>query len=115
MSLQQLVLEGFSEKTLRKKAKELATNPGSEYGTLKILEHCLIGFGFDEDRAFKIMSPFHDLNNHRIKLKGHASGSEALELSIKAIKQFGSYHNHFKNLCKDIDESLELIISAFDA
>jgi len=112
MNLHQLILEGFSIKWLRKKAKELSRKPMPEQGSLKLLEECLIGFGFDVDRAYRIMTPFHELNDLR-KNKAHVSGSEAIESSRKAIEKYGSYYGHFTNLCKELDESLELIVSAF--
>ncbi len=113
INLHQLIIEGFEEKWLRKKVIELGGNPDSKSGSLKHIEMCLIGFNFDKDRAYKIMSPFHELNDLRNKLKAHASGREALELSKKAIEEFGSYFGHFTNLCKELDESLNFIISAF--
>lgn len=114
LNLHQLIVEGFSARWLRKKAKEFGRNPDARLGSLKLLEECLLGFGFEEKHAYGTMTPFHILNDLRVKLKGHASGTEALELQKKALTDFGSYFSHYSNLCKECDESLDLIISAFN-
>ena len=113
LNLDQLVVEGLEAGWLRKKAKELKRSPNITIGGIKLTEECLIGLGFDEVYAFELMSPFHDIHNLRSKLKGHRSGREAIEISKGAIRQFGSYHQHFKDLCSRCDSSLEIIIEAF--
>lgn len=113
LNLDQLVVEGFEEKWLQRKVKELGRNPDIKSRGLKLVEECLIGVGFEEDHAHQIMSPFHNVHNLRSKLKGHASGIEAAELRKKAVKEFGSFRQHYKNLCAECDESLGIIIKAF--
>lgn len=77
------------------------------------MEECLIGFGFEDDHAYQLMSPFHEVHNSRSILKGHASGSEAKELTKQAIQNFGSFRKHFEHICAECDESLETIMEAF--
>jgi len=113
LNLDQLIVEGFEEKWLRRKAKELGRNPDLTLRELKLTEESLIGIGFEEDHAYKIMSPFHELHNLRSVLKGHASGSEAEEMRKQALQNFGSFHKHFKDLCTKCDESFSIIIEAF--
>lgn len=113
LNLDQLIVEGFDEKWLRQKAKELDRNPDIKLRALKLMEECLIGLGFEEDHAHKIMSPFHDAHNLRSILKGHANGDEASKLKKQTLQEFGTFRQHFMHLCGSCDESLETIIKAF--
>jgi len=115
LNLDQLIVEGFDEKWLKRKSTELGRNPDIKSRGLKLIEECLIGFGFDEDHAHSIMSPLHELHNLRSKLRGHASGDEAAELRKIALKKFGSYRQHYIDLCARCDESLGIIAQAFRA
>jgi hypothetical protein len=113
LNLDQLVIEGFEEKWLQRKARELGRNPDVKLRALKSLEECLIGVGFEEDHAHDLMSPFHDVHNLRSIIKGHASGREATEVRKKALQEFGSFRQHFTDLCARCDESFGVIMEAF--
>jgi len=76
------------------------------------MEECLIGIGFENEHAYKLMSPFHEVHNLRSVLKGHATGSEATEIKKNALKEFGSFRKHFEHICTEIDENLETITDA---
>ena len=73
----QLVIEGFEEKFLRNKAKELNVNIENKHRSLKLLEYILVAKGFELDCAAGIMSVFHDIHNLRSEVKGHISGDTA--------------------------------------
>ena len=113
LNLDQLVVEGFEERWLRNKAKELGRNPDIKLRGLKLIEECLVGFGFEEDHAHQLMSPFHKIHNLRSILKGHATGDDAEKIRRQSLEQFGSFRQHFEQLCTDCDESLGTIIEAF--
>lgn len=110
LNLDQLLVEGFEEKWLRRKATELGRNPDVKLRELKLVEQCLIGLGFEEDHAYKIMSPFHEVHNLRSIVKGHAGGSDAAQLRRNALKEYGSFRKHFEYLCSSCDESLHVLI-----
>jgi hypothetical protein len=112
LNLDQLVVEGFNEKWLRHKAKKLGRTPDIISRSLKLMEECLIGIGFENEHAYKLMSPFHEVHNLRSVLKGHATGSEATEIKKNALKEFGSFRKHFEHICTEIDENLETITEA---
>jgi hypothetical protein len=88
--LDQVIIEGLEEKWLRKKAKELGRGKDDKFRSLKLLEECLIGFGFEEDHAHTILSPLHEIHNLR-SIKGHASGEEAAENRKKVLIGYGSF------------------------
>lgn len=114
LNLDQLLIEGLEEKWLRKKAKELGRKPEVTYRPLKLMEECLIGFGFEKDHAYQIMSPLHEVHRLRSILKGHVSGSDAEKARKSAIKENGSYKKHFEKICTDCDESIEIFSEALE-
>ncbi len=111
LNLDQLLIEGFEEVWLRKKAKVLGCNADDRLRSLKLIETILAKNGFEEDHAREIMSPFHIIHNLRSKLKGHTTGSDAETERRNAISEFGSYKKHFEKLCEDCDKSLKIIAS----
>lgn len=113
LALDQLLVEGFEEKWLRKKAEALDRSPPPNYRSLKLLEQCLIGLGFEEEHAQSITSPLHEVHTLRDKLKGHISGQTARSIASSAISKHGTFGKHFEDLCKRCDEAMEVIIEAF--
>ena len=106
MALDKLLIEGLDERWLRGKAKELGRSPDVRWRSLKLLEECLIGVGFEAEHAHSIMGPFHDVHNLRSQLKGHATGANAAELRASTLATHGSYRKHFEALSARCDESL---------
>jgi hypothetical protein len=51
MALDKLLVEGFEERWLRKKAAELGCSPDVRARSLKLMEECLIGLGFENEQA----------------------------------------------------------------
>ena len=113
LNLDQVIIEGFNEKWLRKKTAELGILTDPSYRSLKLIEELLKGFGYEEDHAENIMSPFREIHNLRSKLKGHTSGEEAVLLRKNALIQFRSYYMHYRNLISECIESLEILKDAF--
>lgn len=114
LGLDQLLVEGFQEKWLRNKAVELGQSPDPRFRSLKLIEECLIGFGFDEDHAQSIVSPLREVHHLRTKTKGHASSDTKKLLRKKAIADHGNLRQHFIYLCKECDEAMETIAQAFN-
>lgn len=113
LNLDQLLVEGFEEKWLRRKAKSMGRNPDMRSRSLELIEECLIGIGFGEEHAEKIASSFRKVHNLRSKLKGHVPGQEAEIIRKTALTDFGSFRKHFEYICAECDESLERLIEAF--
>lgn len=114
LNLDQLLVEGFETSWLRKKAVALGRVPDPSFGSLKLVEECLIALGFEDDNAKHIVEPFQILHKIRTKSKGHSSGKEAEAIRKDLLKEFGTYRKHFESLCKGCDENLELLIEAFE-
>ncbi|MFT5592622.1 MAG: hypothetical protein ACI8SR_000984 [Oceanicoccus sp.] len=112
LNLDQLLVEGLQEKWLRKKAKELGCKPDARLRALKLLEVILVALGFEEDHSREIMTPFHVVHNLRSVLKGHTSGTDAENERKNALKEHGSFRNHFEEICSNCDESIDIITEA---
>jgi hypothetical protein len=113
LHLHQFVVEGFEERWLREKAKSLGRSPDVAWRSLKLLEECLIGISLEEGHAHELIEPLQRLNLLRVKMKGHASGTDAMQIKKQVIKDFGSYKKHFYHLCADIETALLTISDAF--
>jgi hypothetical protein len=113
MALDKLVVEGFEERWLRKKAAELGRSPDAKLRSLKLLEECLVGLGFEEEGARQITAPLHDAHNYRSQLKGHATGGDASRMRAAVLSKHGTYRKHFEALCAACDESMRAIGEAF--
>jgi hypothetical protein len=113
LHLDQMVVEGFETKWLRAKAIELGRSPDAKFQSLKLIEECLMALGFEEIDARNLTAPMHKLHWLRSKLKGHASGDEAVEIRRQALAEHGSYGKNFRALCSDCDEGLRTIVEQF--
>lgn len=111
-ALDQLIVEGFEEKWLREKAKNFGRSPKPTFRSPKLLVECLVGLGFEEDHARSIVAPFFELHEMRNKFE-HAEGTEARNLTKKAMKDHGDYRAHYMDLAARCDESLEKLLEAF--
>jgi hypothetical protein len=109
LQLDQLLNEGFKEKSLRSMAVRHGRNPAPGFRSLKLIEECLIAGGASESNARLLVSPLRLLHDLRSKLKGHASGQEALKIRQQAIAEHGSLKAHFRKLCEDCDRSFKQI------
>lgn len=110
----QLVIEGFEEKFLRNKAKELNVNIENKHRSLKLLEYILVAKGFESDCAAGIMYVFHDIHNLRSEVKGHISGDTAEKRKKDIITKYGHYRAHFDDLSQRMLESLNILIKELE-
>jgi hypothetical protein len=115
LALDQLLIEGFETKWLKRKATSLGRTLDSKFASLKITEECLLGLGFDEADAADVVAPLRELHDLRSKLKGHVAGETARALKQKALSEHGSYRDQFLALCARCDASLERIAAALKA
>ncbi len=113
LNLDQLLIEGFEEKWLRKKVIELGGKPDKRLRALKLAEEYLVLMGFEREHAHQIMTPFHLVHNLRSLVKGHVSGSDADKQRKDAIRVHGSLKSHFTSVCSDCDESMGILIETF--
>ena len=112
LRLDQLVVEGFEKKWLKAKAEAHGRKPDVNFGTLKLIEECLLGLGFEPGDASVTVAPLKEVHELRNKMKGHASGSEATAIKKKVLKEHSTLGAHFRELCRKCDESIRVIDTA---
>ena len=110
MSLDQLVVEGFRIRGLRPllRARSIGFETGER--SISLIEKLLRANGdLEENEKLSGLRTVHQI---RSKVPGHASGSEADELSDNALSEHGSYLAHFEHLCDEVADELTLIEAA---
>ena len=113
LNLDQLVTEGFESKWLRTKAQSLGRTPDIRLASLNLVQECLVAVGFEEVHARHIVAPLKEAHDLRSKVKGHASGKGGSEIKAQILRDYGTYGEHFRALCKRCDESIRAITEAF--
>lgn len=108
--LHQLLLEGLSQTQLKTVAQETGQPLEPHYRSLKLLELCLIGLGFEEEQAYELLGPFHELHNLRNKVVSHAQGSEAREIVGEIKRSYPGFPEQFRGLVAALDASLATIL-----
>lgn len=109
LALDQLVIEGLRGKTLRSLATSLDRNPIIGLGSLKLVEECLMGLEWSEDRAREVTASLHKLHYYRSKIRAHSQGKEGNQIRKDILREHHSYGGHFKALCAECDDALRTI------
>jgi hypothetical protein len=112
LRLDQLVVEGFEKKWLRRTAAAKGRKPDVNFGSLKLTEERLLSLGFERADAVSVAVRLNDLHDLRSKMKGHASGGEAAAIKKRLLKEHGTLGAHFRELCRKCDESIRVMDTA---
>jgi len=110
--LHQLVVEGLSQARLKAVAKATGQQVDPRHRSLKLLELSLIGLGFEEEHAYELLGPFHELHNLRNKVVSHVNGSEASEMVGEVKRHHPGFPQHFRGLVAALDASFASIEEA---
>jgi hypothetical protein len=112
LNLDQLTVDGFRASALRSRAAGLGRTGLEKLASLKLIEECLMGLGWEEERAREVTSPFHELHYMRSRVKAHDAGSDATSIRKNVLKQHKTYVGHFGDLCGRCDDALETVAKA---
>ena len=112
LAFDQLLVEGFVVKALRSAARESGRAVEKEWGSIKLLEECLVGHGMDEEEAKEVVKPLREAHQHRSIVKGHSSQGRKRDVSKKARKSYGSFRAHFEDLVGQCDRALSGVMEA---
>ncbi len=113
LQLDQVVVEGFETKWLKKHASSRGRTLDPKAGSLQLVQEGLIALGYEAVEARRIVSPLRTAHDLRSKLKGHASGKAATEIKRQVVADHQTYRQHFPVLCQQCDESLRELMEAF--
>lgn len=111
LDLSQLIPEGFVPSTIKSELDE-ADVPYQSEKSIKLLEKLLVAKSLlkpDEQ-----LTGLRSVNHFRNKTTAHATGSQFDELSKEVLQSFGSYSDHFLDVCQTVCDELLLIEKAFE-
>lgn len=107
--LDQMLVEGLLVAPLRKIAKGLGRTVDDRWQSLRVIEECLVGIGYEPEDAKAIVSPLAKLHGLRSVVKGHATSTKKKAAIAEALK-FGSFRGHFESIAADCDKAMMTII-----
>jgi len=115
MAFDQILVEGFQLKPLRKllEAKGGKGEPG--WASLRVLAEILVASGLTVEAAKAHLKPLSRLHALRSTLKAHSSVDEKEKEERQARATHGTLRAHFKNLAGECDKSFDTIVLTLGA
>jgi hypothetical protein len=114
LRLDQLVGEGFRLKPLRAMVAKSGREVDNTWGSFKLMEECLLGYGAPEDEVKNAVRSLRTVRDLRNVLKGHSAPDKRAGEAKRAKTTFGTFRAHFAHICAGIDEALDLIIRTLE-
>lgn len=114
MALEQLVVEGFQLKPLRKVLEGKGAKAESSWASLRLLGAILVATGLTEDQAKTTLTPLSRLHGLRSTLKAHSSVTEKDKEERLARSTHGTLRAHFKWLAGECDKAFDAALLALD-
>jgi hypothetical protein len=114
MALDQLVVEGFQLKPLRKVLEAKGARAESSWASLRVLGAILVAAGLTEDEAKATLTPLSRLHGLRSTLRAHSSVAEKDKEERLARSTHGTLRAHFKWLAGECDKAFDAALLALD-
>jgi hypothetical protein len=114
LALDQLVIEGFQDKPLKKIALELGRALEEGWRSLKLMEECLVGNGVEANEAKAVVDALRTVRETRTTVKGHAAPGKKATAAKKAQTEYGSFRRHFEALATDCDDAFGFVVAHMD-
>jgi len=111
MDLSKLIVEGFPVKIIREKLDTLNIVYEQKDMSIALLEKMI--YLSSKSTSEKRLAGLRTVQRIRSKVKSHPSGSEAKQLVRVAIKDYGSFRNHYQYICSLVADELYLIEKRF--
>lgn len=108
--LTKLLIESFSVGSIRSLLEQRNIPYDRQGGSLLLLEKLINGPNRPEEDGFRLQG-LREAQLVRTKVQSHQGGSEGEQLAMNALREFGSYKNHFEDVCGKIVEELRIIES----
>jgi hypothetical protein len=114
LALDQLVIEGFQDASLKKLVLAMGKTVEKEWRSLKLMEECLVGRGVTEDESKSAVDAMRIVHDLRTIVKGHAAPQKKADAVKKALISYRDFRTHFETLAAGCDEALGLIMETMD-
>lgn len=115
MAFDQLLVEGFQLKPLRKMLEGKGKKGETSWASLRVIAEILVSSGQTVDEAKAILSPLSRLHALRSILKAHSSVEDKDKEERHARATHGTLRAHFKDLAGQCDKSFDTILLALGA
>ncbi len=115
MAFDQLLVEGFKLKPLRKMLEGKGKKGETSWASLRVIAEILVASGQTVDEAKAILSPLSRLHALRSILKAHSSVEDKDKEERHARATHGTLRAHFKDLAGQCDKSFDTILLALGA
>jgi hypothetical protein len=112
LAFDQLLVEGFLLKPLRKLLEEMGKKSESSWASLRVIAELLVASGLDVDEAKAVLAPLSKLHGLRSILKAHSSVSKKNEEERLARSTHGTLRAHYKHLAGECDKAFDTILLA---
>ncbi|KWA50013.1 hypothetical protein WT92_28850 [Burkholderia stagnalis] len=115
MAFDQLLVEGFQLKPLRRLLEARGKKAEAGWASLRVVAEILVASGKTVDDAKAILTPLSRLHALRNILKAHSSVEEKSKEERQARAAHGTLRAHFKDLAGQCDKSFDTILLALGA
>jgi len=115
MAFDQLLVEGFQLKPLRKLLDARGGNAEKSWASLRVIAEILVASGKIVDDAKAILTPLSRLHALRSILKAHSSKDEKNKEERQARATHGTLRAHFKDLAGQCEKSFDKILLVLGA
>ncbi|OOG38614.1 hypothetical protein [Rhodanobacter sp. C05] len=115
LAFDQLLVEGFQLKPLRKLLEDRGGKADASWASLRVIAEILVVSGKTVDDAKALLKPLSRLHALRSILKAHSSVEEKNKEEQEARAAYGTLRAHFKDLAGQCDKSFDTILLALGA
>ena len=115
MAFDQLLVEGFQVKPLRKQLEARGRKAEASWASLRVIAEIFVASGQTVDDAKALLAPLSRLHALRSILKAHSSVEEKNKEERQARATHGTLRAHFKDLAGQCDKSFDTILRALGA
>lgn len=112
LALDQLVVEGFLLKPLRRLAEEGGRKIESNWASLRVLQEVLASCGHSEDGMKGGILPLQQLHALRTVVRGHATVEKKRAAESKARSEFGTLRAHFLSVVTACENALNSVLTS---
>ncbi|KQW55915.1 hypothetical protein [Variovorax sp. Root411] len=110
LALDQLLVEGFLERPLRKLAEATGRSLEDGWRAMKLIQEIMIANGRSAAEAKAVMTPMLELHGLRSEIRGHAAIQRKKAAVKNARTEHGNFRAQFADITSGCDKALEEVL-----